>query len=239
MSQNIKIAASQVYKLMTEPKLVKDKEAGLLSETAKSYIEELYLRYKYSYKEIVMTDEMFKGIYFEQEALELIDEYFGNKIFRKKNTEMFENEFLKGIPDIKLIDCIEDVKNSFTPKTFLYAGLDKAYYWQGQSYMALTGVKKYRLIYVLINNTERIILNEKMKLYYKFDCMDENTDYIKYSQQIEQNHNYDRIPIKERVKIIEFDYNEADCEKMYKQIEKAQKYYNSIKDKPLNQVYLK
>ena len=144
--ESIKFRCSAVGLLMTEPKLKADKEAGNLSETAKSYIESLYLKNVFGYKEIVQTDEMLKGILTESDSLKLVHEVLGGD-FRFKNRELLENDYIKGTPDIILKDCIEDIKSSFTIKTFYNSEITTLYEWQLRAYMWLTNRKKARLIY--------------------------------------------------------------------------------------------
>ncbi|HNX08388.1 MAG TPA: hypothetical protein PKL96_12460, partial [Bacteroidales bacterium] len=59
----IKIRASQVGQIMAEPKLKSDKEAGLLSETAKTYIKQLYRESKYNRRKGLVNKYIEKGLY--------------------------------------------------------------------------------------------------------------------------------------------------------------------------------
>lgn len=224
---NLLIRASAAHKLMTEPKLKTDKEAGNLSETTKTYLSELWLEENYGYKEIVYTDSILKGLMCEQDSMDLVQKVLGGKL-RIKNTEHFKNDFIKGTPDIILDDCVEDVKTSFSIKTFHDCELEKAYYWQAICYMALTGREKYRLIYCLVDTPSELITSEKTRMYYKFGCDEENIDYQIASKQIELNHKYSHIPAENRIKVFEFDFNQSDYEKLCLQIEKARRYYEQI-----------
>lgn len=224
---NLLIRASQASKLMTEPKLKSDKEAGNLSETMKSYLSDLWLEYNYGYKDIVYTDPLLKGLLCEQDSMELVQSVLGGQ-FRNKNTEHFKNDFVMGTPDIVLKDCVEDIKTSYNIKTFFDAELEKSYYWQGICYMALTGIHNYRLIYCLVDTPDELITSEKTRMYYKFGCNEENIDYQIASKQIEINNKYSHLPESDRIKIFEFQFNESDYEKLCNQIIKARNYYNQI-----------
>ena len=226
--ENLKIRASQAFKLMTEPKLKADKEAGNLSETTKTYLDELWLQNNYGFKEPVYTVEIMKGLLCEQNSIALVQKVLRGS-FRIKNTQHFENEFIKGTPDIILKKYIEDVKTSFTIKTFFNAELEKPYYWQAQCYMALTGKTRYRLIFCLTDTPREIIASEKLRFFYKFGSDPENADYLKLATQIEINHNYAHLPARKRLKIFQFNYNPHDIQKLYAQIQKARIYYNNIK----------
>lgn len=227
MTQKTLFRCSRLGALMTEPKLKADKEAGNLSETAKSFIEEMWLRDKFNYEETVMTDELMKGLLNEQDSLGLVQLVKGGE-FRIKNQKHFENDFIKGTPDVILGDCIEDVKTSWSLKTFFNAELEKNYYWQGIGYMALTGIHNYRLIYCLTNTPDEIVLELKKRAWFKFGCNEENPDYQLMSQQIERNHTYDHIPPEKRIKVFEFPFSPDDYSNLCRKIEKARDYYDSL-----------
>ena len=82
------IRCSQLGQLMTEPKSKADKDAGNLSETAKTLMLEIFLWEKYGYKERVMTDAMMKGLLCEQDSMKLVQDVLGGE-FRLKNKVNF------------------------------------------------------------------------------------------------------------------------------------------------------
>lgn len=226
--EKLKIRASSSYKMMTDPKNKSDKEAGMLSETTKTYLKELWLYNNYGFREEVLTDEIIKGVETEEECLSLVQEVLGGNELRLKNKKMFENDFITGTPDIILSDTIEDVKSCFTVKTFMNSELIDNYYMQGQCYMELTGKRKFRLIYCLVQTPQKLIYNEQMKFYYKFNCDEEHPEYIRIAKQIEQNHNIEKIPAKDRIKVFEVDYDPLLIAKLYTRIEKAREFYSKI-----------
>ncbi len=148
------IRSSSVGYLMTEPVTKADKEAGILSKTAKSHLIEIYIREKYGRTKDVQTKQMRKGVEVEEEAIDLLGEFLGRKL--GKNTERFTNDFITGHPDV--LDLTEaglkvwDVKSSYDLFTFLGNIPDKLnsqYYWQLQSYMWLTGATESCIAYCL------------------------------------------------------------------------------------------
>jgi hypothetical protein len=94
--------------------------------------------------------------------------------------------------------------------------------------MALTGKRKYRLIYCLVNTPGEIVSELIKRVYFKFGCDDTNEMYNKMADQIEANHKFDNIPAEKRVKVFEFDFSQDDYYKLIGQIEKARKYYNTL-----------
>ncbi len=226
--KTIKFRASQCGKLMVNPKNKADKEAGLLGETAKSYVEEIFLFNEFRYNEIICTDEMLKGQICQQDAFDVAQKVLGGSELRKENKQIFENEFLTGRPDIILSDCIEDTKCSWSPKTFMNAELTDLYKYQGTAYMALTGRKHFRLIYVLVNTPTELVEEQKKRIYFKFNYDEDNPYYKEMSEQIERNHNFDHIPISKRIKIFEFDFSESDYKLLENKCKKAIEYYNTL-----------
>ena len=96
---------SQLGKLMTEPKLKADKEAGLLSETTKTFIREIWLKNEYGYDEVVITDAMLKGLLCEQDAMQLVQDVANDGIFREKfKGDPLKNDHIIGSPDIIITD---------------------------------------------------------------------------------------------------------------------------------------
>jgi len=213
---------------MVEPKLKTAKENGDLSETAKTFLHELWLRENYGYYNEVITDEMFKGILVESDSIGLAQKVLGGE-FRLKNKNLFTNSKLKGTPDIILSDAIEDVKTSFTVKTFHDAEMTTNYFWQGVSYCLLTNRNKFRLIYALVDTPDEIVTELKKRVWFKFNCQEDHPDYIRISMQIEKNHKFGHIPEADRIKVFEFDMLPEYETKLYNRIEKAREYYKTIK----------
>lgn len=216
--------------LLTEPKLKSDKEAGKLSETAKSLVEAMWLKNNFGYEERVFTDDMLKGLLCEQDSMQLVQEVLKGE-FRTRYNELITNDYLAGTPDIvlKKEDVVEDIKTSSNLRTFFEAEPTKLYTTQAQCYMALTGKKHYRLIYCLVKTPSEIMTNELKKIWYRFNCDEENEDYIKAAMQLEHNNNLiDKIPKEKRIKVFEFDYDAKLIKTLYEKIEKAREYYNTL-----------
>jgi len=227
------IRCSQLGQLMGNPKTKADKEAGLLSETAKTLIRSMWLYNKFGYKEDVMTDEMMKGLLVEQDSMALVQSVLGGE-FRVKNDERKSNDYIIGSCDIPLKkeDVIEDLKSSYNLRTFMDAEYKQGdnYWWQGMGYMWLWGKKNYRIIYTIVPTPDNYILEQKKKFWYKFNCDETNDDYIKISMQIDKNNELIKeIPEKQRVKVFEFKYDEDFIERVKLQHAKAVAYYKTLK----------
>jgi hypothetical protein len=188
----------------------------------------MWLQNTYGYREYVQTDAMTKGLSCEQDSMELVQSALGGQ-FRVKNRERLQNDYIIGTPDTILTDCIEDIKTSFNLRTFFEAEPTTIYLTQAQCYMALVGIKQYRLIYALIPNTPELIAKQCESLSYKFDRQYDNPDYMAECEQIKHNNAViETIPLQKRVKVFNFEYSQETIERLYAKIEKAREYYNTI-----------
>jgi hypothetical protein len=229
MENKILFRCSGTGSLMTDPKLKADKDAGNLSETAKTFVEDKWLFEQFGFAESIKNQYMDKGNECEQDSMDLVSQVVEGGFRSRYNTKL-QNDYVIGTPDIVLTDCVEDIKTSWNLKTFFNAELSKMYYCQAQCYMWLTGKEKYRLIYSLVPTPQSMVLNECEKLVYKYGKNYENEDYIKECQQIQRNNDLIKeLPTEKRVKVFAFDYDPAYIELLKIKIEKAREYYNTLK----------
>lgn len=227
MTKAVKFRASGNGKLMTKGR----KKDEVLGQTAKTYIEEIFLYNEFGYREQVQTKEMKKGHLCEIPSMDLVQQVLGGE-FRTKNEKHYSNEYLTGTPDIVLegSEIVEDIKNSWNLRTFFQAdGTNKDYFWQGQTYMELTGAKFFRLIYTLNPIPEELMVEEERKLYYQYGQDDSNEDYKAALKQM--LHNNDLIYALEphqRVKVFSFERCEDSIKSLYTQAEAAREYYKTL-----------
>ena len=229
MENKILFRCSGTGALMTEPKLKSDKDAGNLSETAKTFVQDKWLFDTFGFAESIKNQYMDKGNECEQDSMDLVTQVLEGGFRSRYNTKL-QNDYVIGTPDIVLQDCVEDIKTSWNLKTFFNAELSKMYFAQAQCYMWLTGKEKYRLIYSLVPTPQSMVLNECEKLVYKYGKNYDNEDYIAECQQIQQNNDLIKeIPTEKRVKVFAFDYEPEYIETLKNKIEKAREYYNTLK----------
>ena len=129
----MKIRASQLGKIMTSPR----SKGEVLSQTAKSYLQELALENKYGIKKDINSKAMDKGNLVEDQAIQLASSVLDLE-FVVKNDLYFENDFVKGTPDVVGSNFILDVKSSWTASTFPWFDEEcpnKDYFWQILSFM--------------------------------------------------------------------------------------------------------
>ena len=222
--------------LMTDPKSKTDKEAGNLSEGAKTHLIDVYVQNKYGRQTDISNKYTLKGLQVEEDSITLYSRV--KKKFFKKNELHLSNEFIKGTPDlytgleISAADEVIDIKSSWDIYTFFRVhtkGINSLYYWQLQSYMALTGAKKATLAYCLVNTPEAMLIDEKRRLFYKMNVPTmENADYIEACEELEKAMTFDDMPINERVIEFKVERCDSDIKLMYSKIQKSREYLNQF-----------
>ncbi len=101
-----------------------------------------------------------KGNIMEDDSLDEVAKKLGIALLMK-NTKHYSNEWMRGTPDA-VLDFVIDVKNSWSWTTFplIETEIPMTYYWQLQTYMALTKKKSAKLVYTLLDTPEHLIRNE-------------------------------------------------------------------------------
>lgn len=166
LTNMIKIRASFVGKIMAEPTLKADKEAGNLSKGAKTALNKLAKELFYGYKADLNTKAVLKGIECEQASIDLFNSVFGTCY--KKNNQRITNEFMTGECDILGDDVIIDIKSSYSLDTFpaiAEEGENELYYWQGVMYMYLYDKPRYQVAYCLVDTPEELCRYEQEALH--------------------------------------------------------------------------
>lgn len=226
----IKIRASAVGQIMSEPRNKADKEAGLLSETAKTYCQQLFREKKYNRRKGLVNKYVEKGIYNEEMAIDMLSELDGK--FYVKNEKFFENDFITGTPDI-ITDSIIDIKCSFDLWTFPFPDdkINPMYYWQMQAYMELAGKETAVLAYVLTDTPSFMVKRELSQLMYKI-CVNPDDSEEKLTEmyrRVEREMKFEDIPLNERICKFNIQKNQADIARIYSQVEKCRNYLETLK----------
>jgi hypothetical protein len=194
-----KCRASASGKLMTNPR----NKSELLSETTKNYIHEWLKESIYGIRKEISTKQITKGIELEDMAIDKAIEWL-DLPFAIKNSKRFSDDHFTGEPDLLLSDTVIDIKNSWDCWTFPLFENEiptKDYYYQLQVYMHLTGLKKAKLVYVLLNTPETY-----------------------NSLEI----SYDKVDKKYRIKQYDVDYDESVIDELKKRVDNAREYIQTI-----------
>lgn len=234
--ENTLFRCSALGHLMTEPKSKKDKDAGNLSEGAKTNLIDIYVSAKYGRQTDIQNRYISKGLMVEEDSITLYSRV--KKTFFKKNEKHLSNEFIKGTPDlftgleIEAADMIIDVKSSWDIFTFFRThtkDVNSLYWWQLQGYMALTGASSARLAYCLINTPEMLINDEKRKLMYKMGCAtEESAEFLKACDELELAMTYNDIPLKERLIEFEIPRDQESINLLYDRVKRAREFLKAL-----------
>lgn len=229
-AEDFKIRCSKIGSIMKEPRSKADKDAGKLGETAKSYCEQ-WLKIKlYGKYPDVIDKKIAKGRIVENEAIQLIADHL--KLgFVLKNEEHFSSDFIEGTPDIILPDCVIDNKASWDCFTFplfdSIADIDTDYYYQLQGYMHITGRRKAKLVYTLMNTPEHIAerdINFKLRL----QNIENDELTVEMFEKEYAHYDYSSIEPKYRVKTFDFEYDESVIKKVEEQVIKCRNYISQL-----------
>lgn len=218
------IRCSSLGKLMTESRV----KSEVLSETAKTYIQDLFKERELGIFKDFSSRYTDKGIENEDEAIQMASEVL-NWEFVTKNETRFNNEWLTGEPDVLTETLLADIKCSWNGSTFPMFDdklKSKDYFWQLQGYMMLTDMPQAELVYCLTNTPYQIVEDEVRRAHWKLNLIDEDLDV---REAVQASHNFDHLPDTLRVKrfIVKRD-NEA-LEKIKQRVEVAREYYESLR----------
>ncbi len=198
--QNFKIRASAAGKLMTSAR----SKSELLSETTKSYAKEWLTEQIYGFRKEIKSKYIYKGLVMEDEAIDKAIEWL-DLPFAIKNEQYFENDFIKGTPDLIVDGVVYDIKCSWDAYTFPIFENDipnKDYFYQLQCYMHLTGCTKAVLTYVLLNTPEEVVF--------------------------ETPQNYDDLDKKYRIKTFEIDYDQSVIDTLIERVKLTREYLETL-----------
>lgn len=220
----MKIRCSAIGKIMTSPRT----KGELLSETAKTYIEDLFKE-----KELGISKEFWsrytdKGLQMEDEAIEFASQVLGWD-FVVKNTERYNNDWITGEPDVITKDLLADIKCSWDGSTFPLFNTElknKDYFWQMQGYMWLTGMQEAELVYCLMNTPHEIVEDEVRRAHWKAALIDES---LELREAVQSQHNFNHIPNNLRIKRFIVERDEDAIERIKEKVELAREYYDQLK----------
>ena len=219
----MKVRCSQIGKIMTNPR----KSGEVLSQTAKSYVEEIVLKEKYGIRKEFSSRYTDKGNEVEEESIALVNDVLNFK-FIYKNDEHFTNDWITGTPDVNTDEVLIDVKSSWDASTFPWFETElpnKDYYYQLQGYMWLTGKNESILAYCLIDTPSEMVEDEIRRAHWKFHIIDESQEL---REEIEAKHKFSHIPKNRRVKYWFVQKDEAVIEQIKERVELCREYYNLL-----------
>jgi len=220
----MKIRCSAIGKLMSTPR----SKGEILSETAKTYIQDLFKE-----KELGISREFWsrytdKGLQMEDEAIDFAGQVLGWD-FVVKNEQGYENDWISGTPDVITKYLLADIKCSWDGNTFPLFDAElknKDYFWQLQGYMWLTGLDQAELVYCLMDTPHQIVEDEVRRAHWKAGLIDEDLDL---REAVQSQHTFDHLPNNLRIKRFIVERNEDAIENIKEKVELAREYYEQLK----------
>lgn len=177
----------------------------MLSTGTKTFVDEWLKEQIYGFRKEIKNKYLTKGLALEDEGIDSAISWL-DLPFVLKNEKSFEDEFFTGTPDLILSDEILDIKCSWDAFTFPLFEKEcptKDYFYQLQIYMHLTGKRKARVVYVLLNTPEELVY--------------------------EQKRDYSEMDKKYRIKTFAFEYDQSIILDLQDRISKIREYIQTIK----------
>lgn len=237
--ENTLFRCSSLGYLMTDPRSKADKDAGNLSESAKTHLIDVFISNKYNRQTDIQNKYIKKGLMVEEDSITLYSRL--TKKFYQKNERPLANEFIKGTPDLFIgpdiftASHVIDIKSSFDIFTFFRnhkGDLNDLYYWQIQGYMDLTGAKTGSIVYCLVDTPEVIISDEKRRLMWKMGvATSDNSDYLAACEELDSLLTYTDIPLGERMLEFAVERNQSDIDRMHERVKKARTYLQDLQER--------
>jgi hypothetical protein len=216
-------------RLELEKKLVQIPEPKLTAG-AKTYIESVWYGQKFDFQKTFSNKFVQKGNEVESRSIRELRKL---GIFASKNDHHFENEFIKGTPDILLNNpkCVIDTKNVYYPDGlgFFEDEPINDYIWQIHGYNFLTDREDGFIIKILLNPPADILEKEVWNYWKSGHNEGKPTD--QFYLEIEDYFNFEKLPIEDRVKIyqIKTTQNEIDIIKKWTDLGRA--YMDELDEK--------
>jgi hypothetical protein len=219
----MKIRSSAIGKIMTSPKL----KGEALSQTTKSYLQELAISEIYGIKKEFSSRYTDKGNEVEELSISLCNDVLETG-FLYKNEDHFTNDWITGTPDVNTNEILLDVKSSWDATTFPFFDTElknKDYFYQLHGYMWLTGKTEALLCYCLIDTPLQIVEDEIRREHWKLSLIEENSDLRAF---VQAKHTFGHIPKEKRLKTFKIAKDDEVIEAIKARIEQCREYYNEL-----------
>ena len=219
----MKIRSSAIGKIMTSPKL----KGEVLSQTTKSYLQELAISEIYGIKKEFSSRYTDKGNEVEELSISLCNDVLKTG-FLYKNEDHFTNDWITGTPDVNTNEILLDVKSSWDATTFPFFDTEltnKMYFYQMHGYLWLTGKTEALLCYCLIDTPLQIVEDEIRREHWKLSLIEENSDLREF---IQAKHTFGHIPKEKRLKTFKIAKDDEVIEAIKTRIEQCREYYNEL-----------
>jgi hypothetical protein len=190
-----------------------------ISVGAETYVKRWLIKEMTGKKELQSyAPALLKGTLMEDIALDLLSRLDGAMYI--KNDKRLENEYLSGEFDCLDGDTVIDIKCPFDAYNMPYFDTEppKGYWCQLQGYMALTGATKARLVYMLVDAPEEVILSLEKRAAYNGG----NVEAVRAALT------FNDVPRKLRKKEFSFNRDEDFINNLYARIDAMREYASEL-----------
>jgi len=196
-----------------------------LPEGAKTHCE-IWLREQiYKRKKTFSSKYCTKGNNVEDDCIKFIGKRFNLDI--TKNEQHYSDPFKTGTPDVNNNTLIIDNKASwdcFTFPLFSEKIPDKKYWWQGQGYMDLLKIDKYKLCYVLADTPPELIEKEAQRYCWDNDLELTHDIWDKFEKQM----TYPDISDDLKIKTFDFNIDKAAIDQLNHRVLMCREYIDTL-----------
>lgn len=208
-----------------------------LPDVCTTYLKELYFKVTKGWEQEISSKYMEKGNMCEQDGITLLQ----NSLFKNlnfpilKNKKRFENDYIKGYPDVIIGDIIVDVKNCWDWLTLENSDLSNLYEWQLRGYMDLCKSDTGILFYCLVNLPDYMVFRECEKHFYNSNkyLTKEDSDFIAKTKKIQEMFRFDKFPKEQRFKAFTVECDAKKVDFLYKRIDECRAWLQNFHNKQL------
>ena len=205
-----------------------------LTEGAKTWLQEVWLRENCGIRPEVHSKQMWKGREVEDEAIRIYCKYYndGKPIF--KNQERLTEKQLTGECDARNREQnrIIEIKNSYNPLSFIKADRKREYAAQVQVYMHLWDADQAHLAYCLLDLPDWLYQDELRRYCYQAQILDpEHPDHKEELEAHRRQFIYSdnpKMPEVSRIKVYVFERDPDFMERILEGVELANDYYSKL-----------
>lgn len=208
-----------------------------LSAGGKSYVETWYKEQRYERRKDFTADAADKGIIVEDDSIIYINDVL-ELGFAMKNEERLYGKYSHGIPDVRMAKMVIDAKNNWDCFPFpLFDAdgeidIDSPYWWQGQTYMDLTGVDQYLLVYTLMDLPEEMVEDLVKKESWKRKNKDKTQEELE--EIVRRKYMFSGLDDHLRIRVFDFKLDPEAIKKMERRVKLCRKYVLVLKQREVD-----
>lgn len=208
--------------------LEKKNQKPTLSQTVKTYLEQLHKEEVFGKREQIRSKYLDKGVQVEEQSITLYSDVTDTLFI--KNKERRSNDFITGEPD-NTQGKIRDIKSSWSLSTFPMHDSSLSnddYWWQLQGYMELWNMDDSELIYCLVDTPEELIQDELRRTSWKLGFLELPDELEK---EIRFNMTFSDVPKELRCKVFKVERDRLAMRQLEEQLIRCRTYLNNLSEK--------